>query len=139
MDTLKMANAALIVNGVVANVISVNVDVQGKVVGYVPDSGVTLGVRQTASKGDSYAGGVFTSPPQPVIPPQPITSVLSQDLMAQFTVGDYTAIVAAVAATPAFGLLWVSLQAQKDPMIIANARFKAGWAALVQVLGQPRM
>jgi hypothetical protein len=66
-------------------------------------------------------------------------TVLPQDLMAQLTVADYTAIVASVAATPAFGLLWVSLQAQKDPMLVTNARFLAGWAALVLVLGQPRM
>jgi len=28
---------------------------------------------------------------------------------------------------------------QRDPMVVQNARFQAGWAALVQVLGQPRM
>jgi hypothetical protein len=36
-------------------------------------------------------------------------------------------------------LLWASLQAQKDPMVVTNARFLAGWSALVQVLGAPRM
>jgi hypothetical protein len=69
-------------------------------------------------------------------PPQ---SVLSQDLMAQFTAADYTAIKAAIATNDQFGLLWASLQAQKDPMTITKPRFKAGWAALVQVLGAARM
>jgi hypothetical protein len=73
------------------------------------------------------------------VPPAPPSQVLSQDLMAQFTVADFTAIKAAVANSDNFGLLWASLQAQKDPMIITKPRFKAGWAALVQVLGQPRM
>jgi len=27
--------------------------------------------------------------------------------------------------------------AQRDPMVVTNARFQAGWAALIQVLGQP--
>jgi hypothetical protein len=71
--------------------------------------------------------------------PVPATSVLSQDLMAQFTVTDYTAIRAAIAGSDPFGLLWSSMQAQKDPMIITNARFMAGWNALIQILGQPRM
>jgi hypothetical protein len=67
------------------------------------------------------------------------TSVLSQDIMAQFTVADFTAIKAAVASNDNFGLLWASLQAQKDAMLVTNARFKAGWSALVTVLGAPRM
>jgi len=71
-------------------------------------------------------------------PPPPI-SVLSQDLMAQFTVADYAAIKTAIASNDAFGLLWASLQAQRDPMMVSNARFQAGWAALVSVLGAPRM
>ena len=71
--------------------------------------------------------------------PPPPKSVLSQDLMAQFTVADYTAIKTAVASNDVFGLLWVSLQAQRDPMMISNARFQTGWAALVTVLGAPRM
>jgi len=82
------------------------------------------------------AGGV----PDPYVPPAPLPqSVLSQDLMAQFSVADYTAIVSAVSANPALGLLWASLQAQHDPMIVTNARFQAGWSALVTVLGAPRM
>jgi hypothetical protein len=66
-------------------------------------------------------------------------SILSQDLMAQLTVADYSAIKTAIAANDSFGLLWSTMQAQKDPMIVTNARFVSGWAALVQVLGQPRM
>ena len=82
------------------------------------------------------AGGV----PDPyAAPPAPPASILSQDLMAQFTVADYGTIKAAVAASDPFGLLWVSLQTQKDPMIVTNARFLSGWSALVSVLGQPRM
>ena len=79
------------------------------------------------------AVGTFLSPPPP---PQ---SILSQDLMAQFTVVDYGAIKTAVAGSDAFGLLWASLQAQSEPMAIANARFKSGWSALTQVLGAQRM
>jgi hypothetical protein len=81
------------------------------------------------------AGGV----PDPYVPPAVPQSVLSQDLMAQFTVADFTAIKSAVAANDAFGLLWASLQAQRDPMMVSNARFQAGWAALVTVLGASRM
>lgn len=66
-------------------------------------------------------------------------SVLSQDLMAQFSADDAAKIQAAVGANPQFWLLWSSLQAQKDPMEVGNARFVAGWHALVSVLGQPRM
>lgn len=90
--------------------------------------------------------GFITTPMSPSDPavsafmnPPPPQTVLSQDLMAQFTVADYSAIVAAVAGNASFGLLWVSLQTQKDPMVVTNARFLAGWAALTQVLGAPRM
>jgi hypothetical protein len=71
-------------------------------------------------------------------PTEPQT-VLSQDLMAQFTAADAAAIQAAVAANVQFWLLWSALQAQKDPMLVTNARFLAGWAALVAVLGSTRM
>jgi hypothetical protein len=81
-------------------------------------------------------GGV----PDPyVAPPAPPAQILSQDLMAQFTTADATAIQAAVAGNVQFWLLWQAMTAQKDPMIVTNARFLAGWAALVTVLGQPRM
>lgn len=66
-------------------------------------------------------------------------SVLSQDLMAQFTADDATKIQAAVSGNVQFWLLWSAMQAQKDPMEVGNARFQAGWNALVQVLGQSRM
>ncbi|OAF09882.1 hypothetical protein AYJ54_11800 [Bradyrhizobium centrolobii] len=36
-------------------------------------------------------------------------------------------------------LLWWSFLAQRDPMAISNDRFRAGWSALVSVLGAPRM
>jgi hypothetical protein len=71
-------------------------------------------------------------------PPAPVT-VLSQNLMAQFTAADAAAIQAAVAANSQFWLLWSAMQAQKDPMMTTNARFLAGWSALVIVLGDPRM
>lgn len=71
-------------------------------------------------------------------PPAP-HKVLSQDLMAQFTAADAAAIQAAVASNSQFWLLWSALQTQKDPMDVTNVRFLTGWAALVTVLGQPRM
>lgn len=78
--------------------------------------------------------------PDPFIPPPPPTpKVLSQDLMAQFTVTDYKLIKDAIAVNDSFGLLWSSMQAQKDPMLITNARFITGWNALVSILGQSRM
>jgi hypothetical protein len=70
--------------------------------------------------------------------PVPVT-ILSQDLMAQFTSSDASAIQAAVAGNVQFWLLWSAMQAQKDPMLITNARFLSGWNALVTVLGQTRM
>jgi hypothetical protein len=81
------------------------------------------------------AGGV----PDPYVPTAVAQSVLSQDLMAQFTVAYFTAIKTAVATNDAFGLLWASMQAQRDPMVVSNSRFQTGWAALVTVLGAPRM
>lgn len=82
------------------------------------------------------AGGI----PDPyVAPPAVPQSVLSQDLMAQFTADDAAKIQAAIAGKVQFWLLWQSLTTQKDPMLVTNARFLAGWGALVSVLGQPRM
>jgi hypothetical protein len=81
------------------------------------------------------AGGV----PDPYLAPVVPQTVLSQDLMAQFTAADATAIQAAVAGNVQFWLLWQAMTAQRDPMLVTNARFVSGWAALVQVLGQPRM
>jgi len=77
------------------------------------------------------AGGV----PAPYV----AQTVLSQDLMAQFTAADAAAIQSAVAGNVQFWLLWSAMQAQKDPMGVTNARFLAGWNALVQVLGAARM
>jgi hypothetical protein len=71
--------------------------------------------------------------------PVPATSVLPQDLMAQFTAADAAAIQAAVATNPSFWLLWSAMQAQRDPMLVTNARFLQGWAALAQILGASRM
>jgi hypothetical protein len=71
--------------------------------------------------------------------PLPVTSVLSLDLMAQFTVVDATTIHAALATNPSFWRLWSAMQAQSDPMLITGARFVAGWTALVQLLGAARM
>lgn len=73
------------------------------------------------------------------IPDPAPAQVLSQDLMAQFTAADITTIQAAIGGNAALALLWYSMLAQRDPMTVTNARFLAGWAALVQVLGQPRM
>jgi hypothetical protein len=81
------------------------------------------------------AGGV----PDPYVPPVQPQTVLSQDLMAQFTAADAVAIQTAIAGSQPFWLLWYQLQAQKDPMVVTNARFLAGWNALIQVLGQARM
>jgi hypothetical protein len=66
-------------------------------------------------------------------------TVLAQDLMSQFTVDDAAKIQAAISTSAALWLLWSAMQTQKDPMAIASDRFRAGWSALVQVLGQPRM
>ena len=71
--------------------------------------------------------------------PPTVETVLSQDLMAQFTAVDAAAIQTAVAGNVPFWLLWSSMQAQKDPMLVTNARFIAGWNALIQILGAPRM
>jgi hypothetical protein len=59
--------------------------------------------------------------------------------MAQLTAADITTIQAAISGNPSFMLLWYSLLAQRDPMVVTNARFLAGWAALVRVLGAARM
>ncbi|NEU94814.1 hypothetical protein [Bradyrhizobium uaiense] len=66
-------------------------------------------------------------------------SVLPQDLMAQFTADDMGKIQTAIASSPANSLLWYAMVAQRDPMWVTNARFLAGWTALVNILGSPRM
>jgi hypothetical protein len=74
-----------------------------------------------------------------VTPPPPTAELLSQDLMAQFTADDAAKIQAAVSGNAQFWLLWSTLHAQRDPMIVTNARFLTGWSALVTVLGPTRM
>jgi hypothetical protein len=66
-------------------------------------------------------------------------TILPQDLMAQFTVDDAVKIQTAIGGNIGMWLLWNSLTTQKDPMVVANARFQQGWTALVSVLGQSRM
>lgn len=68
-----------------------------------------------------------------------LPNILPQDLMAQFTADDATKIQAAIAGNVQFWLLWQSMTAQKDPMIVTNARFLAGWNGLITVLGADRM
>jgi hypothetical protein len=82
------------------------------------------------------AGGV--SDPFVPLPPPP-AEILSQDLIAQFTADDAAKIKSAVDSSAQFWLLWSAMQAQNEPMVVTNARFLQGWAALVQVLGAPRM
>jgi hypothetical protein len=65
--------------------------------------------------------------------------VLPQDLMAQFSADDAAKIQAAIAGSIPLWLLWSAMIAQRDPMLTGNTRFKAGWSALVTVLGQDRM
>lgn len=85
-----------------------------------------------------FIDGVVVSDPLPPDLPLP-QSVLSQDIMAQFTAADATLIQAAVNSNVQFWLLWSAFQAQSDPMIVTNARFQTGWAALITVLGSARM
>lgn len=83
-----------------------------------------------------WDGKKLATPPVTIIP---LTSILSQDLMVQFTADDAAKIQTAVAGNAQFWLLWSAMQAQKDPMEITNDRFLMGWAALMQVLGASRM
>lgn len=87
---------------------------------------------------DAWTVANIPPPPAPPAPPAP-PSVLPQDLMAQFTADDATKIRAAVDTSAQFWLLWSAMQAQKDPMLVTNARFLAGWSALIQVIGADRM
>ena len=89
-----------------------------------------------ANVGWLWSGGALS---EPSLAPVVKTSVLPQDLMAQFTTDDATKIQAAIAGNVSFWLLWQAMTAQRDPMVITNDRFKAGWAALVDVLGAARM
>ena len=85
-----------------------------------------------------YDEATNTLSPPPVPEPEPPT-VDPQNLMAQLTKEDARKIRIAVNNNDDFWLLWSSFQAQRDPMRLTNDRFKAGWAGLVQILGQERM
>ena len=77
----------------------------------------------------------------PYVPPAPAPQTfLPQDLMAQFTPADMTKIMGAVTAdaTGQTALLWYAMVANRDPMVVTNARVKQGWQALVSVLGTDR-
>ena len=68
------------------------------------------------------------------------SAVLPQDLFAQFTVDDASAIQSYLSAgRPDIWLMWQSLVVQRDPMDVTNARFLAGWSHLRQALGASRM
>src|SRR5258708_4535794 len=69
--------------------------------------------------------------PDPNVAPVIPQTVLSQDLMALFTTADMTAIQTAISGNAQFLQLWYAMLAQRDPMMVRNARFLAGWAALV--------
>jgi hypothetical protein len=90
---------------------------------------------------DAWTVAVNTPAPPIPTPPTPPPAVLPQDLMAQFIPADMVKIMAAMSGdtTGQISLLWYSMQAHRDPMETTNARFLAGWAALTQVLGAPRM
>lgn len=66
-------------------------------------------------------------------------AVLPQDLMKQLTANDMTKIQAAISSDATKALLWYAMVAQRDPMVVGNARFKAGWDALLSVLGPDRL
>lgn len=101
-------------------------------------TGFTLVADNGYDIGGTYINSVYTPPASTPTPAQP-QLLMSQDLMAQFTATDIGTITTAVAGNTSFAMLWYSLLAQKDPMLVSNARFKTGWSALVTVLGQPRM
>lgn len=86
----------------------------------------------------TWNGTALVPPPPPVIAPPP-PSVMSQDLMAQFTTTDIATIESAISSNTSYALLWYSMLAQRDPMVLTNARFVAGWNALVTILTQARM
>src|ERR1700751_5296071 len=66
-----------------------------------------------------------TTPDPYVPPPAPPQTVLPQDLMAQLTAADATAIQSAISGNVQFWLLWNAMTAQKDPMVVSNARFQS--------------
>jgi hypothetical protein len=71
--------------------------------------------------------------------PAPRDSFLARELLALLSADDMAAINAAIAGSPALALLWVSLLAQGEaPVLLASARFQAGWTGLTKALGQAR-
>lgn len=91
------------------------------------------GYAEESLSADDPAIVAFLAPP--VVP----QSILSEDLMKQFTTADLMAIKTGVDASIQFWGYWSALQAQKSPMVVTNERFLAGWRALITVLGATRM
>jgi hypothetical protein len=79
-----------------------------------------------------------TPDPCSALSPSPVT-VLPQDLMAQLTTDDAAKIQPAIASSAPDWLLWQAMTAQRDPMVVSNARFRQGWQALAAILGADRM
>lgn len=107
----------------------------GLPISWGPTSEDIISDQLTVDEAATLAAVVAAHNPDAPLP----ESVMSQDLMAQFTAADAAAIQAAIGSSVQLWLLWSSLQAQRDPMLVTNGRFLAGWGALVQVLGQKRM
>lgn len=100
----------------------------------IPDA---IGNKDRQEYEDWLKAGSVPDPYEPQ--PEPPRTVLPQDLMALLTADDAAKIRTAVESNAQLWLLWSAMQAQKDPMQVTNARFLAGWNALVQVLGADRM
>lgn len=63
----------------------------------------------------------------------------ARDLLAQLQPDDYARIQAAIASSPALGLLWSALLAQGEaPISVAADRFRQGWTGLMSALGETR-
>src|SRR5262245_3903571 len=92
-------------------------------------AGCTLVADNDYAIGGTLLNGVYTAPPSPPPPPPPPPSILPQDLMAQFTAADIAAIQVAIASNSAQATLWYAMLAQRDPMLVSNARFQTGWQA----------
>lgn len=120
----------------VINVVDYDVAPSNPPPGFV--DGIVAVQNDTVDTSWAWDGSNLVAPQPQVSPPKP-ASILSQDLVAQFTADDAAKIQASVSVNPQFWLLWSALQAQKDPMEVGNARFQAGWSALVAVLGVARM
>jgi hypothetical protein len=118
--------------------VGVAVSWDGAVVTALPVHAPALVENQTATWNGATWDVVTTAPP---VPPNAPISILSQALMKQFSGADMVKIMAAVSGdtTGQTALLWYSMVAQSDPMLVSNASFQAGWAALVKVLGPDRM